>query len=76
MVYAFLTPYRVNDGLETCGGTKSSVITEAQPIEDRERAPSARQRPGKFPFAPAESALNAPSHPIGNGVGRPCACDR
>jgi len=29
--------------------------------------PSARQRPGKFAFAPAESALNAPSHPIGNG---------
>src|SRR5262245_2251524 len=84
MVYAFVTPFPVNNGLETCRGTKSSVFEEVQPITEKERARSARQRPGKFAFAPAESALNAPSHPTGigepvGGVCRPFAfgtCNR
>src|SRR5262245_125246 len=54
-------------GWERAVEQKVPSVKQVQPIEDRERARSARQRPGKFAFAPAESALKAPSHPIGIG---------
>src|SRR5262245_10607110 len=48
MVYALVTPFAVNDGLETCQGTKSSVFDDSSTEQGAGMRPFSKTTTGKI----------------------------
>src|SRR5262245_125243 len=78
MVYAFVTPYPVNDGLGTCRGTKSSVCEASSTDRGPGTRPFSKTTAGKIRLRAgrkcAESAFASDRHRRNCRRGLPSIC--